>query len=415
MAEITRIARVRVAVESSFGADGTGTMGNFFSVRCDSITSPRSVKAPIDVDPLRSFRGQEYATEFGFQHTQLTAGGDLCSVGTAIGNGVTTTKDGISKLFEQILGGYRTGEGSLVASAVGATSFSVSAGDGAQLLDGQIIFIETTDTSSIYLANVVATRSTDALTTLLDHSATPSVGADVLNTQMVYETDKPVGTVQWLVEYTRDRDDIFLYLGCNGSLSITWPLGQKVAWQTQQNVTKILHDDELAGPQGGSAISVYSLDSGTPVLAKSGSSASGGSIHFGPASATTRVNPTVLEFTFDPGIAWQEVPSFNGEEGRAGWEALPGKPMATLTVLAGTETYKDARDAGTIYSLLAQAGATGGKQIALFFPRAQIVNIEAVEVNGLAGEKLTLELHAASQFPDQSTDVRRYRWAMGRG
>lgn len=408
MAEITRIGRVRVASESTFGADGTGTIGNFFGVRVDTIEAPGPVKPALEVDPLRSFRGQEYVSEFGPIRGQLTAGGDLCSIGTAIANGVTTTKDGISKLFEKIVGGYRTGEGSDVASGASATSFSVSAGDGAQLLDGQIVAIETTNGGGTFLANVIATRSTDALTTLFDHSGTPATGADVLNSQMIYETDQPTGSVQWLVEHTRDRDDIYLYLGCQGNLSLTWPLGGKVTWQTQQQVTKYLHDDELATPQGGSSMSIYSLDAGTPVIANAGS------IHFGPASATTRVNPTVLEITFDPGIAWQEIPSFNGTEARAGWEQLTGKPMGTITVLGGTETYKDARDAQTIYSLLAQAGTTGGKMLALFCPRVQIVGIEEVEVGGLKCEKLTFECLAASQFPDQSTDVRRYRWALGR-
>lgn len=415
MAEITKVARTRVFVESSPGADATGTIGNGFDVRLDSIEAPRSTKAQLDVDPLRTFRGQEYATEFGFAHTQLTASGDVVGIGTAIADGVTTTKDAISKVWEQILGGYRTGEGSNVASAASATSFDVSSGDGAQFLDAQIIGIETTNGGGIFLANVVATRSTDALTTVLDHSSTPATSADVLNSQMVYETDKPVGTLQWLVEYTRNRNDIFLYLGCNGNLSITWPLGGKVTWSTQQQVTKVLHDDEIATPQGGSALTVVT-HTGSPIVAKAGSNTDGGggSIHFGPASATTRVNPTVLELTFDPGIAWQEVPSFNGTEGRAGYEALPGKPMGTITVLAGTETYKDARDAGTIYTLLAQAGTTGGRILALFCPRVQIVNIEPADVNGLACEKITFECHAASQFPDQSTDVRRYRYAFGR-
>lgn len=410
MAEITRIARVRVIDESSFATDRTGSIGSFWGMRLDSVQAPRAAVQAHDVDPLRSFRGQEYASEFGFTRAQLTAGGDLVSVGTAIANGVTTTKDGISKLFEQILGGYRTGEGSDVASGASATSFSVSAGDGAQLLDGQIIFIESANGSGIFRANVVATRSTDALTTVLDHvDGTPATSADVLNTQMVYETDKPAGSLQWLVEFTRDRDDIFLYLGCQGNLQITWTLGGKVTWSTTQDVSRVLHDDELATPQGGAAMSVYTVDSGTPVVAKNNS------IHFGPASASTRVNPTILEFTFDPGIAWQEIPDFQNASGRAGFEALTGKPMCTITVLAGTETYKDARDAGTIYTVLAQAGYTGGKQLALFLPRVQIVGIEAVEVNGLACEKLTCECLAASQFPDQSTDVRRYRWALGRG
>jgi len=412
MAEITTLGRLRVAVESSFATDGTGTIGNFFSVRVDvgAFKEPGPNYAQIPVDPLRSFRGEERKNELGFQNGTLEAGGQLCSIGTEIGNGVTTTKDGISKLGEQILGGYRTGEGSVFASGTGVGGGIVSAADGAQFPEGQMVFVETTNGSGLFNAAIIDTRSTDTLTWFPELPADPGASAKILNTQMLYETDQPQGTVQWLAEVTKDRDHIYNYMGCTGTLSIEMPLGEAMRWSTQQQVTKWLHDDELAGAQGGSALSIgYAYDAGTPVILR------GTSIHFGPASAATRVTPTVLDFSLDLGITKVPVPSFNGVEGRAGYEAAPGKVTGTITVLAGTETYKDALAARTLYRIMAQAGNTGGKQIAIYLPNVQITGIEYGEMNGLATEKLAFLCLPADHFTDQSTDVLRSRFYIGRG
>lgn len=412
MAETVNIGRVRAAIESSFATDGTGTMGNFFSVRTDvgKTMGPAPKQIAIAVDPMRSFRGDSRASELGFKNTSMTVGGQLCSVGTEIGNGVTTTKDGISKIGEAIFGGYRTAEGSAVASGGSTTGCVVSAGDGVHFLAGQIIFVETAAGSGLYQPTFVQSRSTDTLTFGLALSFSPANTAKVLNTQMLFETDQPTSTLQWLVEFTRDRDRIFLYAGCAGNFTIEWPLGQPLMWSSQQDVTTWIHDDELATPQGGSALSVaYSYDAGTPVIGR------GNTVHFGPANASTRVTPDVAEITFDPGVTNLPIPSHNGTEGRAGYERASGEAVATITVKAGTETYKDAHAAGTEYRLFAQAGNLGGKQIALHLPRCQIVDIEFVEVGGLDFEKLTLRLLPANGFADQQTDVFRSRFYLGRG
>jgi hypothetical protein len=412
MAEITTIGRVRIAVESTFATDGTGTIGNFFSVRVDqgSFKPAGPKRAQIPVEPLRSFRGQKRANALGFKHGTLEAGGQLCSIGTEIANGVTTTKDGISKLFEQLFGGYRTGEGSVVATATSTTEIIVSGGDGGQFLAGQLIFVETAVGSALYIPAVVVTRSTDTLTlTPAMPAGAGAVGAKVLNTQMVFESDQPTGTVQWLAEVTRDRDHIYLYMGCTGSVSFEWPLGEAVKWSTSQQVTSWVHDDELAGAQGGSSLSIYSLDAGTPVIGR------GNSVFFGPSAVSTRVTPTVLDLTFNPGMSYTPVPSHNGVEGRAGYEAMSGTPGGTITLLAGTETYRDAFEAQTVYRILAQAGNVGGKQIALHLPNVVITDISFEEMNGMLVEKLTYECLPADGFADQSTDVLRSRFYLGRG
>lgn len=409
MGYIRKIARVRAAEEVAFGTDGTGTMGNFYGVRCDTIEAPPPVKrARLKVDPLRSFRTQESAEEFGFAHGQLSLGGDMCSIGTEIANGVTTTKDGMSKVLEKCIGSYRTGEGSVVATGTSETEFIVDAGDGAQMLAAQLVLVETAAGSARYTPFVVGTRSTDTLTGLVDLPAAPAVGAKVLNTQMIYESDDPTATLQWLVEYF-DRDDIALYAGAIGDLSLTFENGAKVAWSSTQQFTLSIHDDELAGVQGGSALAVFSHDAGTPVVAR------GGSVHFGPAAATTRVTAEVAKIELAPSIAWTFTDSFNGVEGRSGVKAMIGEPMCSVFVRAGTETYKDAYAAGTKYRLLGGFGNVGGKTIVLHLPNMQIVDIDREEMNGIWYEKLTCKLLAADTFADQSADALRSRYYIGRG
>lgn len=417
MAEITQIARVRGAVENaaSFGTDLTGSIGSFQTIRADSVSAPRWNQEQLATEPLRSFRVQRYATEHGFTRGQISIEGDLVSTGTELNKDATATEDALSYVLETIAGGYvaggsaGSGAGSLVASGASTTGVTVTAAQGARFDKlGIPVAVETGSASGFFEVTEIKTVSTDALTFTRALTFTPAVGAKVINAQVIYPTDQPAKTLQWLVEHTRDRDNIFLYLGCQGTLSITWTLGQKVRWSTQQQITKIMHDDEIATPQGGSAMSVYAVTGSSPVIARAGT------ISFNPSTATTRVAPGIAELSIDLGLAWNEVPSFNGVEGRAGFEAAPGTPSFKIKVPHDAETYKDALTAQTPYRLIAQAGNVGGRMLAFCAPYCQIVEITPTQVNGLEYDEITCIMLADASLADQSDDVRRRPWALAR-
>lgn len=416
MPEITQIARVRASVESTFATDRTSDVAsNFFQVRADSVGAPRWSQEQLPSEPLRSFRVQRYVTEHGFTRGQVTIEGDLVSTGVELNKDATATKDSTSKLLEQMIGGYQaggsagSGAGSLVASGASSTGVTVTAAQGARFDKlGIPVAVETASASGLFEVTEIKTVSTDALTFTRALTFTPAVGAKVINAQVLYPTDQPTGTLQWLVEHTRDRDNIFLYLGCQGTVSLTWALGQKVRWSTQQQVTKILHDDEITTPQGGGSMSVYTLDGGSPVIARAGA------ISFNPSTATTRVAPNVAELTIDLGIAWIDVPSFNGTEGRAGFEQAPGAPSFKIKVPHADETYKDALVAQTPYRLIAQAGNVGGRMLAFCAPYCQIVEIAPTQVNGLEYDEITCIMLADASLADQSDDMRRRPYALAR-
>lgn len=417
MAEITQIARVRAAVENSasFGTDLTGTINSFQTIRADSVSAPRWNQEQLPSEPLRSFRVQRYVTEHGFTRGQISIEGDLVSTGVELNKDATATEDALSYVLETILGGYvaggsaGSGAGSLVASGASTTGVTVTAAQGARFDKlGIPVAVETGSASGFFEVTEIKTVSTDDVTFTRALTFTPAVGAKVINAQVVYPTDQPAKTLQWLVEHTRDRDNIFLYLGCQGTLTITWALGQKVRWSTQQQITKIMHDDEIATPQGGSAMSVYAQTGSAPVIARAGQ------ISFNPSTATTRVAPSVAELTIDLGLAWNEVPSFNGVEGRAGFEAAPGTPSFKIKVAHDAETYKDALTAQTPYRLIAQAGNSGARMLAFCAPYCQIVEITPTQVNGLEYDELTCIMLADASLADQSDDVRRRPYCLAR-
>lgn len=409
MPKRSNIRRVRVALESSFGIDGTGTMGDFGTLRVTQIEHPREAQEFIEDNIVRPFRVAAPASQLGWERGSLTVGGQLVPTGILYDKDAVPAIDALGVMLKAILGGQVASAGSLVATGTSPTAISVTASEGARFQEGKMCAVETGVGTGLYEVTGIDTRSTDALTFCTALSFTPSVGARVLNADLYYETDQPAQTLQWLIE-GEDRNDIWLYTGANGALTIEWPLGGEIAWSSSQMFCDRIHDDELATPQGGSAMAQWTPAGGSPVIARNGE------IIFAPASGTLRTKPNIAALTFDPGITWQEVPSFNGVEGRAGWERVTGQPMATIQVPrdAAAETYKDAMAAGTVYRLLAQAGVAGGRILALHLPSVQIVGITPQSLNGLDYLQLSLRCLPDSGLTDQSTDLLRAQYRLAR-
>lgn len=413
-AQIQNIARTRFFVESTFGADATGTIGDGVDLRLNSIEAPGLMAENIPVDTLHPFRDQKQMDEFGFERGELSCEGDLVSTNNAAVFGATVTQAALAKLFEQMLGGYSlggsggSGAGSAVASGASASGVTVTAAGGSRFdALGALIGVETGVASGRYEITSIKTRSTDAITFARDLSFSPAVGARIIRAQNLYPTDQPTGKLQFLVELGRDRDNLFLYRGMQGTLAFSWALGGKLTWSAQFQVTKCVQDDDIATPQGGSSMSVYSVTGSSALLAKEGS------ITFNPAGATTRIAPEIAEFSFDPGMSWTETGSFNGTEGRSGFEAPPWNPTAKITVPHADETYDDARVAQTPYRLIAQAGVFGGKIIGLELPYVQIQKVTPKRLNALLYDELTLKCLADASLADQSDDLRRRTWNLG--
>lgn len=407
----SNIRRVRVMVESSIGADGTGTIGDLDDIRITQVERPSSPQEFIADGRVRSKRVLAPPSNLGWRRGQLTVGGQLVSTNTEYNASATPAQDALSIVLGAIMGGQADAAGSLVASGSSATGVTVTSTQGDRFPEGTIVGVETGVASGIFVCTAIDTRSTDALTFTHSVGFTPAVGAKVINSDMFFETDQPSGTLQWLVE-GENRNDIALYIAAQGNLGINWPLGQEITWTSQQMFANWIHDDEIATPQGGSAMSVYTVPGSRPIIGRSGS------IVFTPTSGTTRTTPNVAALTFDPSITWQMVEGWGDTavQGVVGYERVVGQPMATIQVPGTTagETYKDAMDAGTTYRLFAQAGNAGGSMLALHLPTVQIVGIADASVNGLDYVTLSLMCLPDAGLTDQSTDLLRAPYRLAR-
>lgn len=419
MAARSGIARLRVLRDNwaTASVDGTGTIGNLLDVRV------------MEAEPtlgLATFRDQRVVARLterpldsiGFKSGGLQLTGHLVSTGTAAdaSTAVPTTTLWDAILYA-IAGGSETpgtgGQGSLVAAGTSVQQIDVTASQGARFSEGSIVLVETGVSTGLYQAARVQSVSTDTLVFAVDLSFTPSVGARVLNTRVVYEANTTGDeTLQFLWE-GEDRDDIWLLMGCFcGDLQISWQSGQELTWSTTITAADWEHDDNIATPQGGSALASATHTGSGPVIAKAGNAV------FGPntGAGSTRVTPAIDAFTFTPNLTRQVIESLNGVNGIGGHERVRAEPATLVVELPFTdETYHDARDARTEYYFMAQAQNVGGSTVVLECPSLQIVNVEKFLRNGLRYLRLTCMCREDSTITSPATGVETATWRLAGG
>lgn len=128
-----------------------------------------------------------------------------------------------------IMGGVAIAAGSAVVAspAPTATSCSVTPAGGANFLAGTVCLVEIgTPGSGNLELNVVATRSTDALTWALAFSNAPQSGAKVINAINLFFN--PSNTQSFAVRESNqaDANEQYLYTKCTGDFELTYTRGQ---------------------------------------------------------------------------------------------------------------------------------------------------------------------------------------------
>lgn len=360
------LRRIRAGVElagsAGYGIDLTDTIADLFNLRVSTFDMvPDTTVIP---DPTVNQRiHQARVHQKGFSPVSVSIEAPLCSTGQALTDGVTATKDSVSKVFEAILGGYQAGEGSVVASGASTTGVTVSAADGAQFVPGTIIGVETAVGSDRYVATKVKTRSTDAITFATSVGFTPAVGAKVINGQLLYHAQIAVAsttTLQFLEEH-EDRDLIRLALGCYATaFGISWERGADAMWNASLTGADWLEDAAMATPQGGSPLAVATLDGSNPIPV------SVGSVVLTPIAGTTRTLPVVDQLTFEFGVAFSPANSYNGVGGIAqAVQTVGARKTVSMKVLADDVTWSTVFSAGTKYQMLAQANNIAGSILAI--------------------------------------------------
>lgn len=410
----SNIGRSRVWQESTFGADPSASIGSFGDLRLVGGVMP--VNDPEMLPDTRIVQSihERFADVVGFRKGDgLSFKGYLCGSGQTLDSAASATQTTVCKMLERVVGGYQGTAGSAYASAAAPTGVTVTGGHGSRFLQGTIAAIESASGSGLFCARKIATRATDAITwsiaTGLGSTAfTVASGCRLLGSLMIYPTNTPTNnTALAFVCESEDRYQTYWYSGANAStFGIEWPIGKDLMWSTTMQAARRWKDTEVASGLGtGSAIASATYDDGARVVATAGT------IWFTPSGGTTLAAPHIAELSVNLGTKWVPGPSFNGTEGVGYYEYLPDQCSATI-VVPYDRTYETARDAGTTYQLMAQAGQTAGGIVAFEMPTAQIVACKVVDKGGLRRHELTLKALRDTTTTSSVTDLGLAPWRL---
>ncbi len=408
--DLSKVQRVRAAIESSFGTDMTSDIAtNFFDVRvCQHTEMMRDTLVGEDETIVqRNYQQNDVViSEVDGWNADLKC--YWVSTGSALDATTSPTKTSQSKLLEVILGGYYAAQGSDVVASPSptTTTFSVTTGHGSRFSVGQLVGVKI---SGVVYPALVTTISTDALTVWPALPSAPSTGDDVLNGQNIYFKDAPSGSINLLTELAADRNNIYLGLGGQGDFTLDLSRGALASWTSKLKGPRYKHDDEFTTPlTSGSTIAAATYDGSAPIHANIGG------LHFGPTSSSTRTLIRHASITLGFAIENEEVPELSGIDGVGQWHRNTRGPMTMELVIPGAhETYHDAFLASTKYGALFWLGSTGGAVRAFAASTMQIIKApEPAELGSMRAVKLSLRLQENSKSSSNATELSRSPFVM---
>lgn len=401
------IARVRIGVESTYAADMTGTIGDLDDIRTMEATPGFGQQMLEDSSVVQRY-WQRRLSVLGFDRPTYELASYFVGSGQTLNAAASVTKTVQATVLESILGGYTGGSaGSAVVASPSptTTSFTVTTGHGSRFTAGTHVWVQV---GSNYEFNVVKTVSTDALTFKWAFSSAPATSAVVLNSMIVWPEEPSVAqtSLQVLWEAAVNREHIFLLCGMQAtSFGVTMALGEMPQWTASLQGAIDYHDDDIATPQGGSAITAASYDGGEP------SAFVKGGMLFGPIASTTRTLIDFTSFTFTPNVTHTPIPSPHGTQGiRQMWRERGDAPQVQFTMpieSTTAKTYRAARDAGTKYQIAVFCGGSAGNFRAIECGTVQIMDVVEADAGGRRGMTITCKVLEDENATSQSTAFRR--------
>ena len=343
-----------------------------------------------DIEHRRPIPGRKTAT--------VELSGYLTGSNDALGDGASTDSTpewGAGVLLKTIMKGYSETDGALEDGGTASTASVVTPDSAGPWSDGSAM--------GVVISGSFEARPCDVgggdLSLDIPLSAAPADGAEIFGPRQFYFDDDPNQSLQLVVEGP-DRDGIHWYRGGQATgLSFELTPNGLVTYSTSLQFADWYHDNDVGTPVGAGAIAESTPDGSDPI-----------SWHEGTVVLTPNAAPLLTEvchagLSIELNFGFQPIPAVSGTNGIKRWRFMPAKPLVsgTITLIEDStetehdiETYEDARDAGTRYSLMVQVGATAGATWLFYVPDLVFTGVRPVDAGGLAGIELTYEgLHDA--------------------
>lgn len=403
------VGRVRVGIEpnGSYAVDLTDDMNDLLDLRTTEASVTFGQQMLADASIVQRY-WQRRLDVLGFDRPSFELASYFVGSGQTINAAASITKTTQIKMFEAILGGYLSpGAGSTVAASPSptTTSFTAASGHGSRFTAGGHVWVQI---GTSYEFNVVKTVSTDALTFKWAFSSAPSTGAVVLNSLHAFPEEPSVAqtSLQVLWEAAYNREHIFLLKGGQATtFALNMALGEQPTWTASLAFATDVHDNDIATPQGGSAIAAATFDGGEPTVFTKGG------LLFGPIADTARTLIDYTSVSLTPNVTHSPIASPHGTQGiRLMWRERGEAPTLQFTCpVEGTNAYdwRAARDAGTKYQCAHFCGGSAGDFRAWEAGTVQIMDVVEADAGGRRGVTVTAKVLEDENATSQSTSFRR--------
>lgn len=402
-----RIGRLRVYTEAAgsatFGVDASASIASFKDVQHKSAAFTRDqVMSRNEALVQRPF--YEFLDILGPKSCTLNLETDLTPTGSPItptfyaGSPPSAPTFALGTILHAIFGGYRTNEGSTESGVDAIGTVTVGTGHGSRWTKGSVIGVVS---SGGVHARQVQSIATDTISFATPLAAVTTSGSAVYGAHTFYLTDDPNTSLQFVVEEA-DRENIWWLRGMQ-SAGFTLTLNLAQLWGMSLNLKGVAwdHDDDVASPLGGSALSAATLTDGEPIHGIDGQVW----MEYGSSCVPADVSAVsvTIKLNFEP------LPSLAGVNGAVRWKLKlePPQVEAQFTVPATDSAglFNIIREAREILPIGIQCGNTAGKIAYIGLPRCQVTNIQHADYAGQYG--LQVNLKALENDADTTTELGR--------
>jgi hypothetical protein len=401
---INNTARLRVWSESTFAADGTGTLGNFRDVpfiegSCtavldETLLAPNVVQQHIDglITDVLAFRRCKLSFQIHLTSTGTAAGSTVAAIGT----------DALAAILKAIFGGQNLGVGDTVASATNASTFVSTAAPAATLMTAGMAFGRTNTSTNRVEYREIESHGTgpNTIVTKVELGQTP-VGTNVLFACATYSyTQNPTETLQFILE-GEEQDDRWLLQGLQlESMSMDTPVNGLPLLTLNFHGVNWTHGATTAGVLTGSQLG-YATYTGLSIDEALGECFI---TPLGTATAPTGVPISTL--TFAPSLSYGMVTSPSGTQGVQRFRRRRTAPAVTVTARLPYEdnTWVAARTALTRQNIQWQFNTVAGRTVFVTVPTAQITNVQRVAEGEFAYQEITFKSQLDQDVGSTTTD-----------
>jgi hypothetical protein len=406
------VQHIQVFLESTFGTDITASLASFLSVPFNEGTATVSYIRESH-DPLTAVQYMhDYREEvLGRKRCKLTFTMPLAPTGTAAASAVAAVQGCLGYLLKAAMGGEDLGTGSLFSSGWTGVTGDVTSGTG--FTKGTAL--GWTNASGVYEMRPLKNVSTNTLTTKLAFSGSPANTNPAVSCASYYLTSNPSTSLQFAVRGLESQDD-FILMGCQlDSMTITCPLDGTIptiafAWKG----IKWIYGADAAGSASLTDITPTTYSNFAPIAGHVGK-------YLSQANATTTYTGSeihVSALSFQPALAYIEVPSPGGVEGCLRWRLSrtngPSITGSYTTFYEGTTRFAD-RDSKANRLIWYQCGETAGNAFALEAGTVQYTDVQRVNAGGIAGEVITWKGRADGDITSASGDQSLSPWRLHLG